>query len=139
MRRKVETNDKGLFQFEAGGWTCGDAAYPPKIQNKNTYLYEDRGYIIFPKQSCSGASYNSKCYCWDEQARVSGGDPLTSETMCDSGCSLGECALKSQCGSAPPPPFVAPSPVFPDPVAAESQFAREVRTTQVTAEQHGNR
>ncbi|CAD7924229.1 unnamed protein product [Amoebophrya sp. A120] len=138
QRQKFEANDKGKFVFENGGWTCNDAAYPPQIKNPTTYLYENRGYVIFPKQSCTGAAYNAKCYCWDEAARASGGDPMTSETMCDSGCGLGDCALKSKCSSSPPPPYEAPPAIIPDPNAAEAAHASEVRTTQVHTEQHGN-
>ena len=94
--------------------------------------------MYFVQKLILGAAYNQKCYCWDEHARMSGGDPLTSETMCDSSCGLGECALKSKCGSAPPPPYSPPEPAYPDPVAAEAKFASEVSNTQYRAEQNGN-
>eukprot|EP00392_Amoebophrya_sp_AT5.2_P005275 g5284.t1 len=136
--REFETNDMAQFSFDTGGWACSEAAYPPQIKNPTTYLYEERGYIVFPKESCSGAAYTHKCYCWDESARASGGDPMTSETMCDSACGLGECALKQKCAASLPPAYVPPKELIPDPVVAELRRASEVRTTQVRSKQHGN-
>ena len=63
--RKMEANDMDKFKFGDGRWVCEDGGLPPKIQNPNTYLWNDRGYIVFPKAACTGGAFDSQCYCWD--------------------------------------------------------------------------
>ena len=110
--------------------------------NNTAGLYTTRLKILITKKQAqyttSGAAYTHKCYCWDESARASGGDPMTSETMCDSACGLGECAMKQKCAASLPPAYVPPKELIPDPVVAELRRASEVRTTQVRSKQHGN-
>ena len=136
--RSFEQNDKELFSFQAGAWSCGDAALPPKIKSPTTYLWEDRGYVVFPKQACEGEAFVQKCYCWDEGERLAGVAVEGEEQMCDGGCGKGPCAGFGKCGVEPPPPPPEPAPpTLPDPVEAEELGAEEVKTSEVVVDQNG--
>lgn len=124
----MEPNDIGNFQFGDGRWTCNDAGLPPKIQNSETYMWEDRGYIIFPKDSCSGGAFEQQCFCWNEFKRLKGEDPLISQTVCESTCTHGGCDNFPKCGKSPPGPL-PPQPAAPilDPLEAENQRSTDLK------------
>jgi len=125
--KKFEANDFGLFSFKLGSWECGRGAFPPKIQDPATYLWNERGYIVFDSPSCQGGEFDTKCYCWDNFEYLQGNDPKTSELHCDSGCGLGPCAGNTCASSPPPPPTAPPPPPIPDPVEAEAMKSSELR------------
>jgi hypothetical protein len=125
--QKFEANDFGLFSFKLGSWECGRAAYPPKIQDAVTYLWNERGYIVFDSPSCKGGEFDTKCYCWDNFEYLKGTDTKTSELHCDGGCGLGPCAGNTCSSSPPPPPTAPPPPPIPDPVEAEAMKSSELR------------
>lgn len=107
--RDFEPNDFGNLKFESGRFTCEAAALPPKVQNPDSYLWVDRGYMIFDRFSCRGSLFKYKCYCWDNFLYLQGKDPLTSEFQCDDTCNWGMCEGKT-CGKGPPPPLPPPPP-----------------------------
>jgi len=124
--RDFEANDFGKLKFQPGRFTCEAAALPPKVQNPNTYLWVDRGYMIFDRFSCRGSLFKYKCYCWDNFLYLQGKDPLTSEFKCDSDCTWGQCEGKT-CGKGPPPPLPPPPPPKPmDPLAMETLRSNEL-------------
>jgi len=124
---EFEKNDIGLFDFKLGSWECGRGSFPPKVQNPSTFLWDERGYIVFDSPSCKGGEFDQKCFCWDQYEYVQGNDPKTSELHCDSSCGLGPCAGNT-CASSPPPPPTAPPPPPPlDPVEAEAARASELK------------
>lgn len=125
--QKFEANDFGLFSFKLGSWECERGAFPPKIQDPNTYLWNERGYIVFDSPACKGGEFDTKCYCWDNFEYLQGNDPKTSELHCDSGCGLGPCAGNMCASSPPPPPTQPPPPPIPDPVEAEAMKSSELR------------
>jgi len=125
--QKFEANDMSLFSFKLGSWECGRGAFPPKIQDPVTYLWNERGYIVFDSPSCKGGEFDTKCYCWDNFEYLQGNDPKTSELHCDSGCGLGPCAGNTCSSSPPPPPTDPPPPPIPDPVEAEAMKSSELR------------
>jgi hypothetical protein len=125
--QEFEANDFGLFSFKLGSWECERAAYPPKIQDATTYLWNERGYIVFDSPACKGGEFDTKCYCWDNFEYLQGNDPKTSELHCDSGCGLGPCAGNTCASSPPPPPTEPPPPPIPDPVEAEAMKSSELR------------
>lgn len=114
--KEFEKNDIGLFDFKLGSWTCGSAALPPQVQDPVTFMWQDRGYLVFERPSCTGGEFDTKCYCWDNFLLVSGQDPLTSEFQCDGGCGLGPCAGKTCSSGGPPDP---PAPSAPPPPSVE--------------------
>jgi len=126
---EFEKNDFGVFSYKTGSWECGQAGLPPKVQDPVTYLWKDRGYIVFDSPSCKGGEFNHKCYCWDEFEYLKGNDPKTSELHCDAGCGLGPCA-GNKCASSPPPPPTQPPPPPPlDPVNMEKLRSSELKTS----------
>jgi hypothetical protein len=125
--QKFEANDFGLFSFKLGSWECGRGAFPPKIQDATTYLWNERGYIVFDSPACKGGEFDTKCFCWDNFEYLKGNDPKTSELHCDSGCGLGPCAGNTCASSPPPPPTQPPPPPIPDPVEAEAMKSSELR------------
>jgi hypothetical protein len=125
--QEFEANDFGLFSFKLGSWECERAAYPPKIQDATTYLWNERGYIVFDSPACKGGEFDTKCYCWDNFEYLQGNDPKTSELHCDSGCGLGPCAGNTCSSSPPPPPTQPPPPPIPDPVEAEAMKSSELK------------
>lgn len=108
----VAANYRDL-KISAVRYTCGVAALPPKVQDPVSRLWVDRGYVIFEKASCKGASFDQKCYCWDNFKYLQGKDPMTSMMMCDSECSQGSCDGK-KCGTEQPPPL-PPTEQLPSP------------------------
>jgi len=125
--QEFEANDFGLFSFKLGSWECERGAFPPKIQDATTYLWNERGYIVFDSPACKGGEFDTTCYCWDNFEYLQGNDPKTSELHCDSGCGLGPCAGNTCSSSPPPPPTAPPPPPIPDPVEAEAMKASELR------------
>merc|ERR1719478_1035015 len=109
---EFEENDYGKFTYETGSWECGQAGLPPKVQDPTTYLWKDRGYIVFDSTSCQGGAFDHKCFCYDEFEYLKGNDPKTSELHCNSECTLGPCSGNT-CGSSPPPPPTKPPPPPP--------------------------
>jgi len=125
--RDFEPNDFGKLNFQAGRFTCEAAALPPKVQNPNSYLWVDRGYMIFDRFSCRGSLFTYKCFCWDNFKYLQGMDPLTSEFQCDDTCTWGQCESRT-CGKGPPPPLPPPpQPVPMDPLAMETLRSSELR------------
>merc|ERR1719456_1487772 len=86
---KFEPNDFGKLNFQNGRFMCEMAALPPPVQNPATYLWDERGYIIFKKDSCKEVVFDSKCFCWNQNAYLKGQDPMTSEFSCDNTCKWG--------------------------------------------------
>ena len=131
--RAMEANDKGKFKFGDGRWVCEDGGLPPKIQDPETYLWNDRGYIVFPKSACRGGAFDTQCYCWDKVRWENGKDPLTSEAMCDSTCGYGACESFSACGKSPPGPLPPPPPPpVKDPMAAELEGQKDLHINKGT-------
>jgi len=124
--REFEPNDFGKLSFQAGRFTCEAAALPPKVQNPNSYLWVDRGYMVFDRFSCRGSLFNYKCMCWDNFLYLQGKDPKTSEFQCDDTCNWGQCEGRT-CGKGPPPPLPPPPPPVPlDPLAMETLRSSEL-------------
>jgi len=124
-----EANDFGVYEYNQGSWECGLGGLPPKVQDANSFLWIDRGYIVFDTVSCKGGAYDTECYCWDNIKYLKGEDPMTSELMCDSGCGLGVCAGNTCGPEPPPPPPPPPPPVILDPVASEESRQSELAKT----------
>jgi len=124
--RDFEPNDFGNLKFQPGRFVCESAALPPKVQNPNSYLWIDRGYMIFDRFSCRGSLFNYKCFCWDNFQYLQGKDPLTSEFTCDDSCTWGQCEGRT-CGKGPPPPLPPPpQPVPMDAAAMETLRSNEL-------------
>jgi len=124
--RDFEPNDFNKLQFQAGRFVCEAAALPPKVQNPNSYLWVDRGYLIFDRFSCRGSLFKYKCFCWDNFLYLQGKDPMTSEFQCDDSCNWGQCEGRT-CGKGPPPPLPPPpKPVPMDPFAMETLRSNEL-------------
>lgn len=130
----MEANDKGKFKFGDGRWVCEDGGLPPKIQDPDTYLWDDRGYIVFPKSACKGGAFDTQCYCWDKVRWANHKDPMTSEAMCDSTCGYGACESFSACGPNPPgPPPPLEEPAGPiDPMRAEIEGQKDLNINKGT-------
>lgn len=126
---EFEPNDYGKLSFETGSWNCGQASLPPKIQDANTRLWVDRGYIVFDAASCEGGAFDNKCFCWDNFKYLKGEDPLTSELLCDSSCGLGPCAGNTCSSSPPPPPTVPPPPPPVDPLEIDQIRSSELKVS----------
>lgn len=94
-------NDIKNFHFKKGKWSCDAASLPPKIQDTQTLLWYNRGYIIFDAGSCSGESYDHVCYCWDNEAMKHGEDAHMTQKRCNGSCQLGQCKNKT-CAHTPP-------------------------------------
>lgn len=111
---KNTANDFGDLKFQGSRFECASAALPPKVRNAQTYLWESRGYLVFDAEACDGSVFEHQCYCWDNFLYLSGKDPLTSDMLCDTGCSWGPCEGKT-CATKPPPPLdkVAKAPPPP--------------------------
>eukprot|EP00397_Hematodinium_sp_SG-2012_P051810 GEMP01060939.1.p1 GENE.GEMP01060939.1~~GEMP01060939.1.p1 ORF type:complete len:343 (+),score=81.78 GEMP01060939.1:78-1106(+) len=117
--RKFEKNDYDAFNFTRGRWVCSSASYPPKIMAPTTYLWQDRGYIVFDGHSCEGATFEHQCYCWDEFKYLKRENAHIGAFTCDDKCMFGTCEGRT-CGDHPPPPLPAPPPPPPiDPLEAE--------------------
>lgn len=126
---EFEENDYGKFTYETGSWECGQAGLPPKVQDPKTFLWKDRGYIVFDSTSCQGGAFDHKCFCYDEFEYLKGNDPKTSELHCNAECTLGPCSGNT-CGSSPPPPPTKPPPPPPlDPVQMEKLRSSELKTS----------
>merc|ERR1719277_1112284 len=98
---KKLTRSAAVLQLKPARFTCTSAAMPPKVQDPGTFFEVNRGYIVFDKASCQGSTFETTCYCWDNFLRLSGDDPIASEMMCDTSCSLGPCDGRT-CSSNPP-------------------------------------
>jgi len=130
--RKFEKNDYDTFQFKNGRWTCQNASLPPKIQDSTTYLWKNRGYIVFDRSSCEGSSFDHQCFCWDNVRYLRGEDALVSAFQCDTKCSYGICEGRT-CGQQPPPPLPPPPPPAPiDPLEAELRGQADLNNIDVT-------
>merc|ERR1719247_1524839 len=128
-KKKFEPNDFGTMKFQPGRFVCESAALPPKVQNPDSYLWEDRGYLVLDRFSCKGSLFDKKCLCWDDFAYLQGGDPKTSQFMCDDTCTWGQCEGK-KCGKKAPPPLPPPTDPPPeDPGAFEKEHADELHNT----------
>jgi len=101
---EFEANDFGNLNFKSGRFVCESGALPPKIQNPDSRIWGDRGYIVFDRQACKGSLFDHKCFCWDQVAYLRRQDPMTSEFKCDDSCSWGPCEGR-KCGAAPPGPL----------------------------------
>lgn len=125
--RVFEPNDFGKMNFSPGRWECDSGALPPRVQDPASYLWNDRGYIVFDRHSCKGSTFTHKCFCWDNVKYLQGQDPLVSEMKCDNTCSWGNCEGKT-CGQKPPGPLppVPPAPPM-DPIAAEQARSGELK------------
>lgn len=101
---KNTANDFGDLKFQGSRFECASAALPPNVRNEQTYLWENRGYLVFDAAACDGSVFEHQCYCWDNFLYLSGKDPLTSNMLCDNECSWGPCEGKT-CATRPPPPL----------------------------------
>merc|ERR1719277_1198388 len=106
---KKLTRSAAVLQLKPARFTCTSAAMPPKVQDPGTFFQVNRGYIVFDRSSCQGATFETSCYCWDSFLRLKGEDPITTALMCDQSCTLGPCDCPT-C-STNPPPKVAPAPL----------------------------
>lgn len=123
--RTFDKNDINNFSFKKGRWSCSSASLPPKIQDPETYLWKDRGYIVFDTSSCKGSTYEHACYCWDNASYQRGFDPNTELKRCDKECSYGNCEKKT---CAPqPPPELKPEPLG-DPLAIEAAGQKTLKS-----------
>jgi len=104
-RPKLEKNDIYALKFKTGRWKCGSGSLPPKIRDPETYLWKDRGYIVFKRDSCKGSSFEKKCHCWDNVRYLKGQDPGVVTATCDNQCLFGECEGRT-CACQPPVKFV---------------------------------
>lgn len=121
-KTQFEKNDLDAFKFKNGRWVCDSAALPPKIQDSTTYLWKDRGYIVFEGHSCKGMTFEHQCYCWDEFKYLRGDDANVGAFKCDDKCLFGSCEGQT-CGDKPPPPLPPPVPAPPmDPIAVEKSL-----------------
>eukprot|EP00747_Dinoflagellata_sp_TGD_P168457 gnl/TRDRNA2_/TRDRNA2_194865_c0_seq1.p1 gnl/TRDRNA2_/TRDRNA2_194865_c0~~gnl/TRDRNA2_/TRDRNA2_194865_c0_seq1.p1 ORF type:complete len:435 (-),score=82.25 gnl/TRDRNA2_/TRDRNA2_194865_c0_seq1:116-1420(-) len=116
----LEPNDISQLDFRPGRFVCESGSLPPMVQNPQSRLYEERGYIVLDRNSCEGSLFDVSCYCYDQFKYISGEDPRVSELKCDESCSWGACEGKT-CKSVPPVPLPPPTDPPPmDPVVANA-------------------
>jgi hypothetical protein len=127
-------NDVGKLQFSTGRWRCGRGGKPPQVQNAETLLFSDRGYIVFDAETCDGTDYGHKCFCFDRVAWLKGGDPKTSELHCDSSCGMGACESRT-CQGEPPGPAPTGAPPLPQSLQVfEADNRKNLKDTEVRME-----
>lgn len=129
---RFEANDFGNLDFKPGRFVCENAALPPKIQDPDSRIWNDRGYIVFDRSACSGSLFVHQCFCWDNVLYLKRQDPLTSEFTCDDSCKWGACEGRT-CGTGPPPPL-PPAPPVPavDAITIEQLRQGELHNADLT-------